>query len=262
MPARPQLDTSALDEIFQALNRGEVVPPFTVKRLERRVEQLRGAGALKEYWTARVGLAALTWQVDEAIALAEKAHLVLGDQPKVLTNLAAMLSGVSALPQAMFYSRLAHDVAPAYHIGMWGLFANLEQLGRLTEAVQAAQDFVARVGPDQAGDIPERIAQARKRVEGLQAAGVPEEVLQSELIYARQVAQEQQVRVIAMTTHNDMDHDSDAERFIVRLIFRGDIEREIELESELAPRLATVPGWNPTKLAVGFAYLEDEHLPA
>jgi tetratricopeptide (TPR) repeat protein len=257
---RPAVDTRFLEQIGIAIASGEAPQPLAVKRFERQIEQLRHTDRPELVWVGRLSLAALTWDSARAFEVARAARAAAGANGQLLANIALAFEQMNEMDAALEYAQLAVNASPTYRFAVANRIHVLLALGRWSEAIRATDEYVALVGSSQVD--PTLVDDTRPRLAGIAAAGVTESQVQQELALCWAVLRERQVRHRRMTSYNEQDPESGSELFVVRIEILGDIEREMELEEQLAPRLAALPGWDPTRLSVGYTYAVQEYADA
>ncbi|MDB5953838.1 hypothetical protein [Ramlibacter sp.] len=255
---RPEVDSQILDEISGLMEHGRP-DELTLRRLDRRAEQLMRTDRPDLGWVARAAVAAFAWDVGAVEDISRRARQAFGRNAVQIANLSVSHKHVNLMDQAVEYAREATEIAPGDATIMDHLLQGLALSGRWSEALAISREFIQRVGPTHAGPVATEIEAAfPMRLDWLAQAGVSEEQLQFELREAWAAMREAQVRSAGEQSWFEEDWEGGSGTFCVRIQFPGDIDLEMRLGSLLGPRLAQLPHWDPTRLSVDFAYHRED----
>jgi hypothetical protein len=254
---RPQVDVGLLNEIGNLMRNGRP-EELVLRRYARRAEQLLGTEHPEVGWSAKAAVAALAWDSDGLINLAQRARQAIGADPTQIANLSVSFKHVNLMDHALECAREAAALAPGARFAAEQLIGSLLLTGHWSEALVTARELHRRLG-DNAGRTPGEVEEiVPPRLEWLAQIGIDEEQVQRELREAWGVMREAEVRYADEEADLAEDYEGGSSTLCLRLKFNGDVDLEMKLGSMLAPRLARLPGWDPTRLSVDFAYLRED----
>lgn len=248
---RPASNSAALfDQIGDLLLSNAKPDALALARLRR------DAGAVlktKEVAAGHIllsGVAALEWDAEVAKGHVDKALALEGSSWTLVNSIVTF----NLLMRPDLAAELADAVsvqAPSDPQAVNHAAAVYVALGRVSEAARM-QTRCIDLNPSARFDMD-----ASELLAALQRAEVSEEWLGSELLIARQVLIDAQIRTRSLS-YDDKDDPDGAPFISMALEFFGDIEQEFQLEDELAQRLAQDERWNPSRLAVQIHYFPAE----
>jgi hypothetical protein len=254
----PAADTSFLNELAAMMLTQAEPDPSIARSFRAKAEQLLKTPDPQTVWVGRAAVAAYEWDIPQVRDIVRRARLAVGNNPDVLINLGVSLEHVVAVEEAHELARAAHLVDPLDVFCFTHRANTLTFLGRWSEAHAVAEQFVSRVGRDQAGPALEIFNRMSSYSDLLVKTGVNEKQVQLELAKALEVFREMRIRNGGQRVFFEEGPYGGAGTLGIRLLFNGDIDLEIRLGAALASRLRKLPGWDPTKLSVDFECLQLE----
>lgn len=245
--AKPQTIASTLFQELELLFVSETSPSeLQLLRIHKQADVLAKANA-SDASLVRAGVAALRWDVAEANYQIRNA-LALDRCVSTCLNSALTYSALNDAKGAADAAIDAVKCAPNSQQAVDIAIENLVAAGRVSDAL-ALIDQHLKMGLT----LEEDRAEIDVLYDHINLAQISEAQIQNELLVAYSLLTDRRLRCRQFSWAIDVDPDGGS-CVLFSLGFNGDFGMEMQLEAELAERLALNSEWNPNRLSVEFFY--------
>jgi hypothetical protein len=241
------------ERLYLFFTSGQAPTAFDLRRLEREAGELERIGEWSDAYIVRSGLAALQWDLEQAVNWVERA-LIADPTATVACNASITMRYLNRCDLAVPYALRAAEIAPLDFGIIDHVVAVLAADGRLHEAQAKADEYIARRGAVEEGRDFEFHPGAF--VEAMDGLGISEQRLQREIRAGLGILTEEGRRHDGVGFEIVPEPDGGA-ALSVALTFLGDHEDEMRLEAKFAALLINEPGWDPCRLSVELQHLRE-----
>lgn len=226
---------------------------FEIRSIYRQAEHLAARDAAAAN-VIKAGLEALQWNKEAAYRLMDQA-IRLEHSSNTLFNCSLNCKFVNDFDQSTNYIKKALKVSPNDLQTTQALVDVLANCGRFKEACEAAAEGAKR------GLSLDGLSVVTNIANDVNSLGISEARLIFEINAADYVLTDNKVRRREIIWKKHADPDG-GQCLVLKIEFSGDFEDEIRLESQLAERLISEPGWDPSLLSIEFRYVSKHALQA
>ena len=226
---------------------------FEIRSIYRQAEHLAARDAAAAN-VIKAGLEALQWNKETAYLLMERA-IKLEHSSKTLFNSSLNCKFVNDFDQSVNYIKKALSLSPNDLRTTQELATVLVNCGRLEEAFETAAEGTKR------GLNLDELNVIKNIIDDVSSLAISEARLIFEINAADYVLTDNKVRRREIIWQKHADPDG-GECLLLRIEFFGNFEDEIKFDSQLAERLVSDPGWDPSTLSVEFKYVSTYALQA